>query len=407
MNMNDRFGRTLVLLAILFVAGSATASGTDLGESRTNFRSPSTNADKAAEARRLAAQAGQLAQRAAALAAESQAPASAASASKRIQLAAPMQQQWNSSDAAEVLISDADIQPAVAAMPTTGWRRHQKDSELAIRFTDAAAASAPNSTAGENAAQNAPIQTPAGSELTSVGSEPRQSPPVTATKPSQHDLAAQILAQSGAGGAVEPQALQDGNVKLVAASYNDSKVQPADGEEPMPAAAPPYDDHRGPRHDGNGDSCECGDVACCEPQRMLIWTSGVEATFLNPDLNSLGATFEVEEFADERFDDRSTASDDPDSIYMSPRIWIRRPRLPLGRQPPLLALAGDRRKLRPDARQRRRVGRSRLRHTRLRLQFLQRFGSLHGRPGDHAPLLPPRLLDAVLGRRAARGDRAQ
>ena len=53
-----------------------------------------------------------------------------------------------------------------------------------------------------------------------------------------------------------------------------------------------------------------------------MWTSGIEATFLRPDLNSGYATFGVAEFNENRFDEFSTSTDDVDDFYMSPRLWF-------------------------------------------------------------------------------------
>jgi hypothetical protein len=54
----------------------------------------------------------------------------------------------------------------------------------------------------------------------------------------------------------------------------------------------------------------------------MTWIAGVEATFLAPDLNSDGVRFEIEEIDDERLDFCTTLTDDVDSVYVSPRIWL-------------------------------------------------------------------------------------
>jgi hypothetical protein len=61
---------------------------------------------------------------------------------------------------------------------------------------------------------------------------------------------------------------------------------------------------------------------CCPPQPRLFWTAGVEATFLNPDLNTDGVSVDFEIIDPERHNICSTLSDDLDSIYVSPRIWL-------------------------------------------------------------------------------------
>jgi hypothetical protein len=68
--------------------------------------------------------------------------------------------------------------------------------------------------------------------------------------------------------------------------------------------------------------CDCMEDACCPQPRPLFWTSGIEATFLRPDLNDGAAAFSVFEASDERFDEFSTTTDDVDDFYMSPRIWF-------------------------------------------------------------------------------------
>ena len=44
--------------------------------------------------------------------------------------------------------------------------------------------------------------------------------------------------------------------------------------------------------------------------------------FLNPDLNTDGVSFDVEEIDEDRHDICTTLSNDVDSIYVSPRIWL-------------------------------------------------------------------------------------
>ena len=64
MNMNDRFGRTLVLLAIVSATRSGTVGATDSAASCSDVHFTSANPDKATEAKRLADQAAELAKRA-------------------------------------------------------------------------------------------------------------------------------------------------------------------------------------------------------------------------------------------------------------------------------------------------------------------------------------------------------
>jgi hypothetical protein len=64
------------------------------------------------------------------------------------------------------------------------------------------------------------------------------------------------------------------------------------------------------------------DQCCCPPCRPLIWTAGVEATFLWPDANNDDAVFEFED--DERDIDVANTSEfgAVDSMCLTPRIWL-------------------------------------------------------------------------------------
>jgi hypothetical protein len=117
----------------------------------------------------------------------------------------------------------------------------------------------------------------------------------------------------------------DNQIQLAARTYSDATLLRMAQAEQIPGAPTPQPTRpAGPGgstvpHDYEGPMY---DDACCEPQRVLFWTAGVEATFLNPDLNSNGAFFEVEETYEDRFDSFSSASHDVDSLYFSPRAWI-------------------------------------------------------------------------------------
>jgi hypothetical protein len=113
----------------------------------------------------------------------------------------------------------------------------------------------------------------------------------------------------------------DNQVQQAARTYVDTALFPAGQNEPMPAApgagTPPRDPVAPNAYDGM-----VYDEACCPPQRVLFWTGGVEATFLNPDLNSGGTFLEFEEFTSDRYNIFSSESHDTDSLYVSPRIWL-------------------------------------------------------------------------------------
>jgi hypothetical protein len=343
MIMDHRFGRTLVLLAIASLAVPAFAGTADSGELKSDvrFTSTSSSSDKAAEAKRLAAQADELAQRAARLAAESQAEEAIASTPKRINFVSKSAT-WNAPGAAEVLISDSDPQPAASTGSRIGWRSYHTASDSTIRFANSGAGAKPAVLAAQamkdhhDAAPGSDLKT---SDLTAaaesiarktaaaVAAVPKELPPLAPkTSPAAAHESTMAKTESAttekqpAGDTAAP-THKDENVKLVVSKIADTQVRRADSEEPMPAPADPY---AGGQMLGAGDSepCECIDAGCCPPRRPLFWTSGVEATFLNPDLNDGAAAFGAIEFAEEREDIVSTSQDDVDSIYMAPRIWV-------------------------------------------------------------------------------------
>ena len=348
MNMNVRFGWKFVLLALVCVAGPATAGATDRGGPALGYPIASTSttaADKAAEAKRLAAQATELSLRAAALAAESQAEESAAPAPKKINVVTQATP-WSTRGAAEVLISDSESQPAASpapstvpsAVPSIGWRIHRATPNSAIRFSDPSVPAAPptiNQPRIAVASQPTKPEASDGFELklteaalaakiyaqngAAIAAEP--APATTTPVATAESAAPQPAAPKTASASVEPQPLQDQGLRLATTKFADAKVTTADSEEPMPVPAEPYANDR-PLGSGDNVPSECFDGACCPQPRPLFWTSGIEATFLRPDLNDGSAAFGVLEFSDNRFDEFSTASDDVNDVYMSPRIWF-------------------------------------------------------------------------------------
>ncbi len=348
MNMNVRFGRRLVLLAAIGMACPGTAHAADGSgptfNAPTRF-APATAADKAAEAQRLADQAALLARRAEQLAAQSRAMGAPTVAPKQTNVVT-QSTAWSTQGAAEVLISDSDPQPAAAAtrsevpgaVPTIGWRSHHAAPSGAVRFSDpsvpaqqlattkpapiAARASEPKSAASDGfelklteAAIAARIyaEQAAPSAAKAAPAEPSASAPISIAP-----LTAQ-LEESMAS--VEPKSFAESEIRLATTKFADTKVQTADSEEPMPAPAAPYSDDRMLRA-GDGVQYECLDGSCCPPPRPLFWTSGIEATFLRPDLNEGYANFSVFEASNNRFDEFNTATNDVDDFYMSPRIWF-------------------------------------------------------------------------------------
>jgi hypothetical protein len=341
MKMNVRFGRNLVLLALVSAAAATTAQAAE--SSGPAFGTPripaASSADKAAEARRLAEQAAVLAKRAAQLAAESEAE----NASAMVRQA----NAWANRDAAEVLISDAEpqalppitsaAQGTAGAVPTIGWRSHRSAPTSDVRFSDP---SVPAATTA--AAATKTHATPTATD------EPAQSPATSPTdsfefRLAEAAIAAQLDADSGkqfglqeasstpahtataalpTSPSIEPQLIDVDTLRVAKTNkIADDKVRTADIEEPIPAPESPYASDR-PLRMGEGEPCECFDGACCPQPRPLFWTSGIEATFLRPDLNTGYAAFSAEEFSSSRYDYYSTSTNDVDDIYMSPRIWF-------------------------------------------------------------------------------------
>jgi hypothetical protein len=149
-------------------------------------------------------------------------------------------------------------------------------------------------------------------------------------------LAAKLNLQSAATAASEPTAtntarpqvrLTDEQLQLVSQILMDNQVMRAAQEEALPPAPGDANADRngenGSKHDVpnlDGDPMYYGE--CCPPRPRLFWTAGVEATFLNPDLNTDGVSVDVEEIDENRHDICTTLSNDIDSIYVSPRIWL-------------------------------------------------------------------------------------
>jgi hypothetical protein len=119
----------------------------------------------------------------------------------------------------------------------------------------------------------------------------------------------------------------DERLQVVSQILADNQVAQAVQNEALPpspaGASPESADARSGVRGGPelGDSAAYA-VGCDPPRPRLFWTAGVEATFLSPDLNSGGVSFEVEEIDEARYDLCSTSADDIDSFYASPRIWL-------------------------------------------------------------------------------------
>jgi hypothetical protein len=331
--MKVRFGRNLVLVALVSAAmpaaiHAANPGGPALGASRSTYVTP---ADKAAEARMLAEQAAALAERAAQLAAESR----AAGGASIVNQATP----WTTRDAAEVMISDAEPQPlppvaasaaphapaAPGEVPNIGWRSHRSNPAAAIRFSD------PSVPATTNVAiNNAPVTTSSTAQTSPVASDGIElklaeaaAAPATSEPEREGKLVMQAVpttetsraAALPASLSIAPQTLERGPLHVADNAIADRQVRTAESQEPLSAPADR------PLAIGEGESYDCVD-GCCPPPRPLFWTSGIEATFLAPDLNNGYAAFAVEEFDNGRFNYFSTDTDSIDDLYVAPRLWL-------------------------------------------------------------------------------------
>jgi hypothetical protein len=349
-NMNVRLSRKLALVAALAVAAPAARAadvGPQLAAANSSTAPAPTASDKAAEAQRLAALAAQLAQQAAQLAAESNSAAPATAAPAAADPLAGSNTGWSSrgsagKQAAAPATTIISSQPIAAAEPAaaaagdanlSGWRKHRKAEDIAIRFKGQEAPRDEATTLTATPIANA-----------DVAPVIKQLPPTTSAAPvitegaqisrpaSAPSFAAGLgdLAAATAGALAETQLLNDANVQQAARMAQDEDLIPeaeavppppyaepngrknrksidTDGEEPLPVG-----------HGGEVYGCD----PCCPPPRMLFWTAGVEATFLNPDLNNSFAQFGVIEAAEDRVDYFDTETTDTDSFYLAPRIWI-------------------------------------------------------------------------------------
>jgi hypothetical protein len=149
-------------------------------------------------------------------------------------------------------------------------------------------------------------------------------------------LAAQLNLQPSTTAATQPATtnttrpevrLTDEQLQLVSQILMDNQVMRAAQEEALPPAPGDANGSTNPdtgsKHDVpqlDGEPMYYGE--CCPPRPRLFWTAGVEATFLNPDLNTDGVSITVEEIDEDRHDVCTTLSNDIDSIYVSPRIWL-------------------------------------------------------------------------------------
>ena len=227
--------------------------------------------------------------------------------------------------ASDSAITVTDAVPANTASNANAWKKVDGAPSADIRFKKPALATANT--------QPTPI---ADSAAKKPGIQQLQAAALAAAVPAPVSQAPQVSTAAYAT-PVESAATPRGNDQFqLAARIQDSDVRHAAEDEPLPVA-PQAQGTNGAnasnRNNANNDNltgldnsyCNdgvCGD-SCCAPQPCLFWTAGVEATFLNPDLNSRGGpSFAVERFEDDRYDYCSTDSSDLDSLYMSPRIWL-------------------------------------------------------------------------------------
>jgi hypothetical protein len=271
--MNDRTSLRLATLVALLVAIPTTTHGAPGGQAYPPTGVPTAHAPTAAEAARLAAAAADMAQRAAQLATEAQKSTDSSSA----------------------------------------WRSRGETQRQA----------APSSTAAYPMTA-APAQEPTNDASQSDSLRWRQIFATEEEAGRQASGAAASLAGIAVGLPTETGRLAAaGEVSAAPRTINDSEVVPA-ADAQYPEALLGDSQYSVPAsYDSCYDGC-CEDVGCCPPRRPLFWVMGVEATFLNPDLNDVAPTFEVEDFASDpdRFTSFSANSADVNSFYMSPRLWL-------------------------------------------------------------------------------------
>ena len=330
MNMNERLSRTLALLAILSVAAPL-ARAAELGPQLMVANTTNTaTIDKAAEAQRLAALAAQLAQQAAQLAAESQSAASATAPAAATPIDAS-QPSWSSRSATDATITD--VAQSTGDSLLSGWRKHRKAEDIAIRFKGQEEPSYSASTANATPiATITPLPPTTDAPAPAIASPAAKAPAGTAPAANAGEVSAfaqgiNQLAAAAEGKLPESQLLSDANVQPAARTLQDNDLIP--DAEPLPPA-PVYGERNGKngkriQDDGSvsmdhGEYCGCD--TCCPPQRMLFWTAGVEATFLNPDLNESVAEFGFADFTTDTVRYSSTNDVDVDSFYLAPRVWI-------------------------------------------------------------------------------------
>lgn len=284
--MTNRTYLTLgLMIALVAAAPRATqAQGTTMKWSAGSVPSSSGSAEEAAQ---LARQASELAARAAQMAAVAQ-NGTASSAATATTNSAPALTSANGTAPTEPVTNTAD---------TAEWKSNgQAPKVLDIRFQSGATATA----------TDIPMPTiePIVPSAPALVSAAPTTPPAVRTNGN------------------------DNQVQLAARTYTETPIQRLAQVEPIPATpgTPPAE-----QNPPNGYATTSGQnhyegsvygEDCCPPQRVLFWTAGVEATFLNPDMNSNGAYLSVEDSTIDRFDEFSSISEDVDSIYFSPRAWI-------------------------------------------------------------------------------------
>jgi hypothetical protein len=118
----------------------------------------------------------------------------------------------------------------------------------------------------------------------------------------------------------------NGGLKLSDRTFTDSEVVPA-ADATYPETLLSGSDLSTPvSYDACcGTGCSTGCDPCCDPcgdcRPPLFWVVGVEATFLKPDLSGSTTTYSiVDETA--TVADFTAHSDDVDSFYAAPRLWL-------------------------------------------------------------------------------------
>jgi hypothetical protein len=279
--MNDRSRVRLATLVALLVAVPTTMQGAPGGQAFAPSGAPTASAPTAAEAARLAAAAADMAQRAA-------------------QIASAAEQSSNSS-------------------ASTAWRRRGEAERPAAQvFAPANAAAAHAAATDAHPWRAFPTAQPEPAQPAKLEPQARSA---------ENDVLASLAAVSNStlsdtlvGKSPEIPVIDEA-ADPAARYYADSEVVPVSNAQ-YPEATAAADTPFATPVSYEACSDGCCEMECCPPPRTLFWTVGIEATFLNPDLNASTPTLRAEDITLDRVTSFSAGDADVDSFYVAPRMWL-------------------------------------------------------------------------------------